>query len=212
MTDGPRRLRAAVVAVVVGVVVALGAGVGACAHHGSESRNRPRATSSTAAGGSGAATAGAGSAAGTLRVGVPEEPASLDPFDPKSRTLAGEAILGEVLPQLFRVDPGGREAGWLADDASVRAAPDGRSATFTLRSGARWSDLPERYGKYKSVHKRFARWAVKGVWDHVFRTLTQDASNEYLMIDSTIVRAHQQAATGRKKGARIRLWGVPEED
>jgi len=45
-----------------------------------------------------------------------------------------------VLPQLFRVDPGGREAGWLADDASVRAAPDGRSATFTLRSGARWSD------------------------------------------------------------------------
>jgi hypothetical protein len=31
------------------------------------------------------------------------------------------------------------------------------------------------------------------------------------MLDSTIVRAHQQAATGRKKGARTRLWGVPEE-
>ena len=73
------------------------------------------------------------------------------------------------------------------------------------------SDLPERYGKYKSVHKRFARWAASGVWDHVFRTLTQDAKNEYLMIDSTIVRAHQQAATGRKKGGRTRLWGVPAE-
>jgi transposase len=82
---------------------------------------------------------------------------------------------------------------------------------WVLRSGARWSDLPERYGKYKSVHKRFARWAVSGVWDRVFRTLTQEAANEYLMIDSTIVRAHQQAATGRKKGARTRLWGVPEE-
>jgi transposase len=80
-----------------------------------------------------------------------------------------------------------------------------------LRSGARWSDLPERYGKYKCVHKRFARWAASGVWDQVFRTLTQDAQNEYLMIDSTIVRAHQQAATGRKKGVRIRLWGVPGE-
>ena len=35
--------------------------------------------------------------------------------------------------------------------------------------------------------------------------------NQYLMIDSTLVRAHQQAATGRKKGA-TRLWGVPEVD
>jgi transposase len=71
---------------------------------------------------------------------------------------------------------------------------------WVLRSGARWSDLPERYGKDKSVHKRFARWAVGGVWEQVFRTLVRDAKNEYLMIDSTIVRAHQQAATGRKKG------------
>jgi hypothetical protein len=38
-----------------------------------------------------------------------------------------------------------------------------------------------------------------------------DRKNLYLMIDSTIVRAHQQAATGRKKGARTRLWGAPEE-
>jgi transposase len=96
-----------------------------------------------------------------------------------------------------------------------RTAVDNRlfvnSVLWVLRSGARWSDLPERYGKYKSVHKRFARWAISGVWDHVFRTLTQDVQNEHLMIDSTLVRAHQQAATGRKKGVRIRLWGVPVE-
>jgi transposase len=96
-----------------------------------------------------------------------------------------------------------------------RTAVDNRlfvnSVLWVLRSGARWSDLPERYGKYKSVHKRFARWAISGVWGHVFRTLTQDVQNEHLMIDSTIVRAHQQAATGRKKGVRIRLWGVPVE-
>lgn len=82
---------------------------------------------------------------------------------------------------------------------------------WVLRSGARWSDMPERYGKYKTVHKRFTRWAAKGVWDQIFANLIKDRDNEYLMIDSTIVRAHQQAATG-KGGPKIRLWGVPEED
>jgi transposase len=36
---------------------------------------------------------------------------------------------------------------------------------WILRSGARWSDLPERYGKRKSAHKRFTRWAKRGVWE-----------------------------------------------
>ena len=82
---------------------------------------------------------------------------------------------------------------------------------WVLRSGAHWHDLPERYGKYKSLHKRFSRWAASGVWEKVFHELLRDRKNQYLMLDSTIVRAHQQAATGRKKGAKTRLWGVPEE-
>ena len=82
---------------------------------------------------------------------------------------------------------------------------------WVLRSGARWSDLPERYGKWKTAHKRFTRWAKAGVWQAIFAALTADPDNDYVMLDSTLVRAHQQAATG-KGGAKIRLWGVPEVD
>jgi transposase len=67
------------------------------------------------------------------------------------------------------------------------------------------------YGKWKTVHRRFSRWCHAGVWERVFDALTLDRDNQYLMIDSTIVRAHQQAASG-KGGPRIRRWGVPEAD
>ena len=82
---------------------------------------------------------------------------------------------------------------------------------WVLRSGAHWHDLPPRYGMWKSGHKRFTRWARAGVWERVFASLTADPDNDYLMLDSSLVRAHQQAATG-KGGTATRLWGVREAD
>ena len=68
---------------------------------------------------------------------------------------------------------------------------------WIARSGAPWRDLPDRYGLWNSVYQRFNRWTKAGVWERVF-TVLQDADDEWLMLDSTTIRAHQQAA-GQKK-------------
>ena len=75
---------------------------------------------------------------------------------------------------------------------------------FRYRAGIPWRDLPERFGDFRVVHTRFSRWCKTGVWKRIFETLAEDADNEYAMIDSTIVRAHQHSAGGKKKAARTR--------
>jgi putative transposase len=78
---------------------------------------------------------------------------------------------------------------------------------WIARSGAPWRDLPQEFGNWNSVFQRFRRWAKKGVWQRVFDALIENPDFEYLIIDSTIVRAHQHAA-GAKGGAKMRRSGV----
>jgi putative transposase len=81
-----------------------------------------------------------------------------------------------------------------------RTAADNRlfvnGVLWVLRSGAHWCDLPERYGKWKSLHQRFSRWAKTGVWERVFEALIGAADNEYLMLDTTLVRALREIIAG----------------
>ncbi len=81
------------------------------------------------------------------------------------------------------------------------------------KTGAPWRDLPERFGPWGSVWKRFDRWAKKGVWERVFEAM-QDPDLEWMILDSTVVRAHQHAAGAEKKPGEIttRLWAVPRGD
>jgi len=70
---------------------------------------------------------------------------------------------------------------------------------YRFRTGCPWRDLPERYGIWKSVYNRFDRWARSGVWEKVFKAMSAGADNQYAMLDSTIVRAHQHSAGALKK-------------
>ena len=84
---------------------------------------------------------------------------------------------------------------------------------WMARSGGRWKDLPERFGKVSTVKDRYYDWIDRGVFAEIFQALSGEADMEWLMVDSTIVRAHQHAAGARReKGGRMpRAWAARAE-
>ncbi len=70
---------------------------------------------------------------------------------------------------------------------------------WIARSGAAWRDLPERYGAWSSVYRRFQEWADSGILRKIFEELAEEADLQDMSIDSTSVKAHQ-ASAGAKKG------------
>ena len=83
---------------------------------------------------------------------------------------------------------------------------------WVAKTGAPWRDLPERFGNWNSTWRRFDRWARSGAWREVFEAL-QDPDLEWLVLDSTVVRAHPHAAGAKKKrtaagGRPSRPWGA----
>ena len=73
------------------------------------------------------------------------------------------------------------------------------AVVYVARTGIPWEDLPARFGKSNSVWRRFDRWARKGRWKVIMDALRDD-DMEWLILDSTVVRAHPCAAGAKKLG------------
>jgi len=100
-------------------------------------------------------------------------------------------------------------------------APNGRKPTnhrpvldgvfWIARTGAPWCDLPKEFGKWSSVYRQFRRWTLAGLWEGIMDSLNESEAvpSALQMIDSTVIRAHHQAA-GAKGGLCNRVLTAQE--
>lgn len=68
---------------------------------------------------------------------------------------------------------------------------------WIAKTGAPWRDLPERFGPWKTIYNRFHRWANRDVWRDIFRAAAVSEDDVGGILDSSVVRAHQDASGGR---------------
>jgi putative transposase len=114
----------------------------------------------------------------------------------RDRLILKDAQWERILPHIIG---DGRSRGTSGQDNRLFV----EAVLWIVRTGAPWRDLPEAFGHWNSIFRRFSRWSAKGVWHRIFAAMADDPDFEYLIIDSTVVRAHQHAA-GAKKGLKIR--------
>jgi transposase len=106
-----------------------------------------------------------------------------------------------ILYPLLKADP----RAYVGDEGQCRQFVD--AVLWITRAGAPWRLLPEAYGSWNTIYKRYARWCEAGVWDRVLATVSQDADLENVMLDSTIVKAHACATGAAKKAGAPKVRG-----
>jgi transposase len=68
---------------------------------------------------------------------------------------------------------------------------------WIAKTGAPWRDFPSRFGPWKTIFNRFDRWSKREVWRDIFYALALSDDEIGVLLDGSVVRAHQDAAGGK---------------
>ena len=70
---------------------------------------------------------------------------------------------------------------------------------YRMRVGCPWRDLPESFGLWNTIFRRFLLWSRKGILQRLFKKLITEPDFEWIFIDGSIVKAHQHSAGANSK-------------
>ena len=118
-----------------------------------------------------------------------------------------------VVPDMLwrRLEP--RLSGKISDAGAT--AKDNRlfleAVLWRVRTGSPWRDLPPAFGRWNSPFRQFRRQTKAGIFESLFKDMSNDPDLEYALIDGTIVQVHQKA-TGAKGGPSIKPLGARAAD
>ena len=71
---------------------------------------------------------------------------------------------------------------------------------WIVRTGSPWRDLPEAFGDWNSVFRRFSRWSIKGVWWRIFEAMSDDPDWDSLIVGIPPSFGRISTPPGPKKG------------
>ena len=97
---------------------------------------------------------------------------------------------------------------WAALKGALDAARSGRgrpmkderrtveAVLWRHRNGAKWRSVPAEFGPWARAAHLHIRWSALGVWERAFERLRDSRHVDLaeVMLDGTVVRAHQKAA------------------
>ena len=114
-------------------------------------------------------------------------------------------VVSDVLLQRLGSDLSGKfsDAGATAKDNRLFL----QAVLWRVRTGSPWRDLPPAFGHWNSQFRRFRRWAKSGVFEGLFKAVSEDPDSKYTLIDGTIVGLHQKA-TGSKGASASGYWAL----
>ena len=73
---------------------------------------------------------------------------------------------------------------------------------WILKSGARWRDLPARYGNWNSIYHKFRLWCSQGLFARLLQLINaKEREATFLELDSTFCKVHQSACSALKEQA-----------
>lgn len=107
-------------------------------------------------------------------------------------------ILGTTMPRTILTD-----AHWekllrlMLYSGRVYNKPEHRNTfegiLYRMRVGCPWRDIPEYFGDWSAIYRRFNLWSKKGIMIELFHSLKKLTDIEWEFIDASIVKAHQHS-------------------